>query len=495
MAALTPEALSAEIKAELWRRGDLSWKRYEHQQRVADLVKQTDAREFYELWTRRGAKSGGGVLDCAEACLKPGGRALFLAPTAKSASEIAGDIAGKLLRDAPPDVRPEYHKQDKEFIFPSTGGVWRLKGVNGETFENLRGGEYDVIVLDECAQYDRLEEIIFGVVMPMTLTTKGRILYKTTPPESPGHFSVELFHRMAAQNLASVVTLRDVSHIPYEEKCRMLIRVGEKPERVPDILAGRAEPETNFAQREYFCRFVVDRDLAVVPEFADHRSEVVVDEYPRPAFFDAYGSADMGMRDRTGILCAYLDFLNQRVVIEDEALLDRQHTAAVAATWGQLEAELKYPRRVLRVVDDPSLRVSADLTALGLAAQPVQKSGREAAIAAMRVAITSGRLRILSRCKNLIRQLETAIYKKSESGRQFEFQRDTDGHFDLVDALIYLIRSVVWTKNPYPLGVDPRQLHIQGDGWRAPRRTGRSQLSQWAFGDTPAGRRLLKRGR
>jgi hypothetical protein len=502
--SLTPEqqaALDAAAKAELWRRGDLSWKRFPHQQAVMDQIAALDAREFFSRWTRRGTKSGNGVLTCAEACLRPGGRALFLAPTAKSASEIAGDIAGKLLRDAPEDVRPEYHKQDKEFVFPS-GGIWRLKGVNGETFENLRGGEYDVVVLDECAQYDQLEEIIFGVVMPMTLTTRGRILYQTTPPTSPGHYSVALYQKLHAQGLTSTITLRDVTHIPYEEKCRMLIAVGEDPARVADILAGRAEPETAYARREFFCEFIVDPELAVVPEFAKHKASVVVDEYPRPAFFDAYGAADTGMRDRTGILSGYLDFFNQTFVVEGEGLLNRANTAEIATHWGLLEAQLGYGgdrsrggRVYLRVVDDSQLRVTHDLTTVyGLTTQPAQKHGREAAIASMRVAITSGRLKILSRCTQLIHQLETAIYKKSASGKQYDFERDQDGHFDLVDALIYLLRSVIWTRNPYPVGYDPRLLQATGGGFRRPTPQARSALSQAAFAGTPAGRRLLKRG-
>lgn len=498
---LSPDQLlaaQAEARAELWRRGDLSFKRFEHQQRVTDRIRSLDAREYFELWTRRGAKSGGGVIDCAEVCVR-GGRALTLAPTAKAAAEITNDLAAKLLRDAPEGLI-SYQKGDREFTSP-TGGVWRIKGVNGETYANLRGGEYDVIVLDECAQYDELEEIIYGVVMPMTLTTRGRILYKTTPPPSPGHYSVKLFHRMAEQGLASTVTLPEVSHIPFEEKCRILLAHGERPERVADIAAGRAEPETNYVKREYFCQFVVDRDLAVVPEFLDHKGETIVDDYPRPVYFDAYGAADMGMRDRTGILVGFLDFLNQTLVIEDEALLDRQHTAAVAATWSALEAAQGYggDRRrggkvFLRSVDDPSLRVSADLTGLGLTAQPVQKHGREAAIASMRVAITSGRLKIHSRCKNLIRQLETAIYRKSASGKQYDFERDADGHFDLVDALVYLIRSVIWTRNPFPPGYSPHLQASNAGSWRVPRPTQRSTLSQLAFGGTPAGRRLLKRG-
>jgi len=494
---VTPEqagALSAEAKAELWRRGDLEHKRFEHQHRATMRARQD--REHFSLWTRRGGKSGDGVLECFEACAKPGGRALFLAPTAKSAAEIAGDLATKLLRDCPPDRRPHYDKQGKEFSWPAWDAVMRIKGVNGETYENLRGGEYDVVVPDEFAQYDEPEEILYGVVRPMLLTTKGRLRIQTTPPPSPSHYSVKLYREMFERGQTSLVTLRDVTHIEHAEKVRMLLTYGERPEEIEDILAGRREPRQNFVKREYFCQFVVDRDLAVVPDFAEHKAEIVVPEYQRPPHYDCYGSADMGMRDRTGILAAYLDYTNQRLIVEGERLLHKANTAKVAAEWSLMEAELGYNlrARVTRVVDDPSLRVSADLTTQhGLTAMPVDKKGREAAIARMNVAITAGQLRIVN-CPLLVQQLETAIYKKSE--KSLDFQRDTDGHFDLVDALIYLIRSVVWTKNPYPPGWQhSRLIHPMSTGAFRPPPQAVSRLNQTLYGGTPAGRRLLKGGK
>lgn len=490
--ALSPEqaaALEAQVRAELWRRGDLGFKRHSGQQQIHDALK---GREHFALCSRRYGKSYEGILEGLEVCLQtPGARVLYLAPWARDAALIAGDTAGKLLADCPSDLTPDYRGVDKEFVFKN-GSVIRLKGTNGEHARYLRGGEAHLVILDECGQMDELEDIIGGVVMPMTLTTKGRILYLTTPPTSPGHYSVALYRRLHERGAASSFTLRDAPHIDFEEKARILRDHGENPDRIADVLAGLAEPATNYVQREYFCRFVVDKNLAVVPEFADHKSEIVVESYPRPPFFDAYGAADMGMRDRTGILSAYLDFTNQRLVIEGELLLDRANTAEVAMRWASKEAELAYQRVFLRVVDDPSLRVSADLTALGHRAQPVLKPGREAAIAAMRVAITSGRLRILSSCTQLITQLETAIYK---SDRGHDFDRTEDGHFDLVDALIYLVRSVIWTRNPYPPNWNPRQLPEGMTGeWRPPPKN-HSRLNQSVFGGTPAGRRLLARGK
>ena len=48
---------------------------------------------------------------------------------------------------------------------------------------------------------------------------------------------------------------------------------------------------------------------------------------------------------------------------------------------------------------------------------------------------------------NLIRHLKNVKWSSNKS----VFARSPDnGHYDAVDALIYLIRNIVYSKNPYP---------------------------------------------
>lgn len=490
------EALAQLAKAQCWRLGSLDYLRHEGQQLIDKTISDSSHREHFLLCSRRFGKSYEGILRGFEVCLKaPLSKVLYMAPYAEDGVGIATDTVVRFLPDCQADITPEWRSGDREFLFKN-GSRLRIRGTNNDTAGRRRGGEAHLIVLDECGQMDDLENIVEGVLRPMTLTTKGRIVYLTTPPDSPDHYSMRIFDKLHEKGATSLFTLADAPHIEYEEKARILVDHGEKPERIADMLSGKALPQTNYVQREYWCMRVVDTNRAVVPEFARHKSEIVVDDYPRPAHFNCYGAADMGMRDRTGILSAYLDFVNQRLIVEGELLLNRANTATVAVSWGELEAELGYTdHKVLRVIDDPSLRVSADLTALGLTAMPAMKPGREAAVAAMRVAITSGRIRILSRCKLLIHQLETAIYKKSESGKSYDFERDAEGHFDLVDALIYLVRSTIWNRNPYPPGWQHTQIQANSSGlWTASPKAF-SRLNQSVFGGTPAGRRLLKGGK
>jgi len=62
------------------------------------------------------------------------------------------------------------------------------------------------------------------------------------------------------------------------------------------------------------------------------------------------------------------------------------------------------------------------------------------------------------RCKTLIYHLKYATWarksdKATSAGGYKAFARSADGgHFDSLDSLIYLIRNIIYGKNPYPKG-------------------------------------------
>jgi hypothetical protein len=99
-------------------------------------------------------------------------------------------------------------------------------------------------------------------------------------------------------------------------------------------------------------------------------------------------------------------------------------------------------------LDDTTGRICADLfTYHGLQFSPALKDDREAAINAMRLEVAS-RIEIHPRCVGLIRQLGTAVRVKPGGDMQ---RSKKDGHYDLVSSLWYLVRSIDWTHNPYPV--------------------------------------------
>lgn len=388
-----------------------------------------------------------------EQCLRvPGSRVLYLAPWSKDAADIVRDITAKLLPDCPDELKPDYNAQNKEYTFPN-GSIVRFKGTNGEHAQFLRGGEAHLVMLDECGTMDDLKSVVDDVVTPMVLNTNGTVIMATTPSLTPDHPSHYYYEQCFQDSCGYEFTLREAPHLTDEQKKRALRASGEAAEDLDDILSGKIIPKTTTAQREYFCMWVTDASSAVVPEFDAKAQQEIVVEHRRPPFFDSYTAMDPGMVDRTGILFAYVDARDGKLVIEDEALLAHAGTPEIAKVVRAKELDLWGPDApVFLRVSDVDLRAIADLSALGLPFTPAYKPNSMGAVWNMRQMVANRTLVIHPRCVNLIRQLRNAVWNKKASDfeRLGEDQEKLLGHFDLVAALKYLCRSIVWERNPYP---------------------------------------------
>lgn len=197
------------------------------------------------------------------------------------------------------------------------------------------------------------------------------------------------------------------------------------------------------------------------PEFDSSRH---VQDVERPRYLEWYGSLDPGYADNTGYLCGYYDFQRARLVITGEMLATRCNTTRVSEAIKECErlAHQKPPR--LRV-SDTSLQVIADLNRLhGLTFIPARKDDKDAAINNLRVMIGQNRVivsdsavSVLARddqdltvsrgAAQLIGQLRRCRWDKTRRGW---LRSEADGHFDLVDALIYMCRHIDQQKNPAP---------------------------------------------
>lgn len=469
-------------RAELWRRGDLKFKLHSTQRKLYDLIH--DKRRYFLLCSRRLGKSYLLVCLAFEYAIKnPGARISYAAPTQKDAAQIVRDLAAQILSDCPDDLRPEFLTADKEYRFPN-GSVVRFSGVNAEHHENLRGRAAHLFVLDEVGQMDDLTYIINSIVGPMVLTTKGRIILASTPPRSPGHDMTRVAKDMMKAGELSQFTLLDAPHIDNEEKFETLFRNGENPERIPAILSGAAEPESVTVLREYFCRLdVTDAETAVVPEFTPQAQAEIVIPYTVPPYFDSYVSLDPGFADKTGGLFAYWDFVQQKLVIQDEVLLSRANTDDIGEAIKAKEKELWDGRQPLARISDIDLRLIADLQQRhGIFFTKANRQDSLGAIDLVRTMVRRRELIIDAKCVGLIRQIRNATWNRKAS----DFERTADdAHMDLLASLKYMCRSIARTKNPYP------------SWWLAPgfdtHRRATNQKPKTVFSDTPLGRRLAKK--
>lgn len=485
------QAAYKQVTAALWRRGELQYKLHETQKKIYRAILADVNPRHFLLCSRRLGKTFLLVLMAFEKAIRqPNSRILYLAPHGNDAKTIAADTVIQLLEDCPPDLKPEYNAQDKEYRFVN-GSILRLKGTNGDHAKNLRGGAAHLVLMDEVGFMDDLRFVLNDVVGPMTLTTDGKVILATTPPRSPGHESASIYEDYAGRGAISRFTLLDAPHITFEKKCAELERVGETADDAKQVVAGKIAPKTTTALREYFCEFVTDADSAVIKEFTIQAKQEIVREYPRPPFFDAYVGMDPGMRDRTGIVFGYWDFVNHKLVIEDEALLRGPNTSEIAKTLKEREEALWGSKAPLVRVSDVDLRLCADLWSMhAITVQGARKEDALGSINLLRNDVQSRTLVINPRCVHLIRQMTNATWNTKAT--DFVNGGELDSHYDLLSALRYLTRTVNRHRNPYPEG-----WWSPGGGSGMPRNTwvspkNRAEKSRGLYPDTPLGRKLAK---
>lgn len=458
---VTREKLLATVYGQLWARGELDFLRHAKQLEFKRKFRESKGRKFYLNNSRRWGKSHELILTALELCLtKKNARVLYLCAQGSDAEAIAGDLVQRILtgvdedgtvnefKACPRELMPEYSAQKREYHFPSTGAVWRLKGTNGEHAKYLRGTAQDLIILDEAANMDDLQFIISSILLPMLLTTGGRLLAATTPARTPSHYSTQLYEECARTGNAVMFTIRDAPHIPEAVKLEFLIEAGEKREEVAEVLAGTKPARSTTTRREYFCEFVSDSGLAIFPEFDAAARLEVVKEWPVPPFRDLYVSMDPGSRDNTGVLFFYWDYLNAKIVVEDELLFNNPSTAQIAEAISKKEIELWGNDAKPTRITDVDLRMIQDMaTTYGLQFRQVRGKDVLADVNFMRHLITTRMLVISPKCTGFVRQLSNVIWNNSGN----DFWRDKEGidrHFDLVAAAKYGFRSINMTKSP-----------------------------------------------
>lgn len=431
-----------------WERGRLRWKLDPSQREIYDsfhTLSKTQKRFYLNCGRRWGKSYLIGVIAIEKALACPGAIVKVVCPTAKAARQIVKPLYQEILKDCPKSLRPKWNNMDGEFRF-ANGSIVSIAGCEDGNEENLRGSKADLVLFDECGFIKRLSYAAKNILAPMLLTTGGWMVYASTPPPSSDHDAVDVFRTLQAKGAAFTRTIFDNPRLTDAQRDAFF-----EDER--GLLTLEQFKQSVAFRREYLAEFVSDNTRQVVPEWDDAAAKRCVEERPRPEHFDAYTCFDWGFRrDASGGLFAYWDFLNAVLVIEDEFLAFKKRTEELAAGLVAKEHELWGERGVyLRIGDGGGMgaQVNEDMTLIhGLTFVPTAKDQKEMQVNQVRMWVQAGKLRIHPRCRHLIHQLYTTLWNE----RHTEFERNSSGHGDLLDSLIYLCRNVRREKNPYPMG-------------------------------------------
>lgn len=434
----------AEAREQLWRQGRLRWKLYPDQRELYEFMRDNPSRTVVVNVARQFGKSFIVLLYAVEFALQnPGVQVRFVSSNQKSLRKIVHPNMRAILRDCPADMRPQWKGEDGFYFFPSSGSELHMAGANEGHEDDSRGQRSHLNVVDEAGFVDRLEYLVKSVLLPQTKTTRGRTILISTPPETPAHDYVSFVARAESRDAYIVRTIDDDKHTSEPEKREMIEELGG--------------PESTAVLRECYCQFVVEETRAVVPEFMrGGRAERIVQPAPLPTYEWPVVAMDVGFEDAHAVLFGYWNFRLAKLVIQAEEVLVRATTDKIAETIKAREADLwggklRVERETYRW-SDTDLRLIADLSELHkLAVSPTAKDDKEAQVNALRMLVKDEKIIIDPSCRTLIRQLKTAVWNKTRS----EFERTkSEGHFDTVDALIYLLRNAPRYQNPYPALAD-----------------------------------------
>jgi hypothetical protein len=436
-----------EIIAELWRRAELSWLLDSNQKKMYELYDTTTHRTLTWLLARRSGKTRTLCIIALIQCLRnPKSIVKFISPTKLQAKTNALTLFRDVLESCPDHIKPEYKKNEYTYYFPN-GSELHLAGSDSGHAEKLRGSSSHLSIIDEAQDVNDLEYIVKSILLPASLTTNGKIIISGTPPKASEHDFLKFIEDAEFKGTLTRKTIYDNPRLTPELIEEMKIELGGE----------RSEA----FRRECLCEIIKDATTSVLPEFTPDLEKEIVKEWPRPPFFDAYVSMDLGYNDLTAVVFGYYDFRAGKIVIDDELVMDftqPENTIVKLAKEIRNKESNLWIDHITNEVRKPYLRVS-DINHI-VTSEIYKVSNRElhfsvppkddndAAINTLRVMLAAKKIIIHPRCVNLIRHLRNV---KWAGTAKKNFARSAEnGHYDLVDALKYLIRSVVYTKNPYP---------------------------------------------
>lgn len=433
-----------------WRAGDLSYLLHDGQREARAVLRQAIARGLDPVLNtgRQWGKSRLFSAMAAEHCLEvPGARVPYAAPTSKQVDEFITPHWLRMADHAPDERRPV--SKDGDWVFPNGSRVVISGCEDRRKADRLRGPRATMAILDEAGFVPIADYVAQSVLGWQLATTGGPLLRSSTPPEQPDHPFVDWVAEAKSKGAYYHATVFDAPHITPEMRAKLIERCGGE-----DTVAWR---------REGLAEIIVDPQQVVLPEWG----EQCIEARPRPAYYLPHVVGDLGYVDLTVVLFGYYDFEAAVDVIEDELVFSHTRSDEIRQAVAEKERALFGKLRVHRRRIDAQPIVRADLSR-DLAQddesqhwQSPRKDDLHAAVNALRVRLSLGKVRVHPRCATTIAH---AAFARWNRGRT-DFERPAQGghHYDGAAALVYYARELDRTSNPFPAlapGVGPRTHHV-----------------------------------
>lgn len=449
-------ALSLRVALRLaWKRGLLEYKLFKHQKEFYKILKKAKSRKTVINASRRWGKTTVALIYCVIfATNNPGSLVRFVAPTQKSLRKIIFPIMKMLLQDCPEELKPRWNVQDGCYYFKNDSEL-HLYGTDNQNHDGLRGQRCDLGVIDEAAYCSDLMYIVQDILLPQTLTCDGRIIILSTPQKKTTQSGEEFKQLCTEAELNGSYFTKTI----YDNKALT-------PTKIEEYKRESGGEDSITWQVEYLCRFIIDPEKRIIPEWNDAFVQKFETDNYFP-YYHKYFCMDLGVkRDFTCMILGHYDFLKGILYVHDEVTMKNMtsHDLVQALKKKEKQCFGSYPI-YRRIADSDNPLLLNDLCSLhNIGIMPTGKSTLETMVNELRVFVGDGRVIVHPKCKFLSNCLKLGVWADNAQGKmRKDFGRTKDlGHFDGVAALMYLVRNLDTTTNPIPslYGVDPNNSHI-----------------------------------
>jgi len=472
---VTADEIQAIALDEAWRAGR-AWRVIGDRGREGGSGQVAWIERFLEspghvVWmiSRQRGKSYAALLYAVCLCIaRPGTIVRYAAKTKESAWLILEPTLLQILETCPDDIRPTI---DSPVKFPN-GSEITWAGTDAQSFDRLRGPRSHMILFDECAFYQDLPKVE-AALLPQLITTKGKAIYLSTPPESPVHEFVSRYKAALATGRAVRETIHDNPRLSEEDVRQIAQNEADRLNlSIEELYA------STYWRREYLAEVVTESSRAAIPAWEKH-GERCIGVVERPAHFDGYVTTDFGfLPDPSAILFGWHDFPGARMVVTHEHEVWGATTKQVIEAAKRIELDVwgndrfdgtmcgaididelplwlrdgvhkKAPRQpYLRTADGPKQTLAEISVEQGYALLPARKAEKRLAVDTLNNLVREERIVIDPRCVRLIEQIATTLWNSTRTEWERSPKRD---HGDLLDDAIYMSREIRWNRDPRPV--------------------------------------------
>ncbi len=466
-----------------WATRTLWWKLDSNQWRLHQKLKHNRRKRKLLNCSRRIGKTRMLAQDADDfAWRTPKARVVFAAPTLKDLEDIVLEAFDEHFADCPPDLQPHWNVSKSRFEYPN-GARIKLVGCDDRRKANrARGRAIHRVYVEEAGSNPVLRYLLHSVLAQALLSTGGEMWVASSPPDSEGHEFAEMVKAADAQGTLAHC---DIWACPRYTRAEVEEFIREEADALGMSIA--EYKDTAEYKREFLGQLITDPRLAVLPECTpermagtDGKGPAVVRVLPDvPMFRDRYEAMDLGFHPhKVGLLFGYWDFERQLLVIEDELLEGRLNDTRLAhllggqrdkdgqrvsldppdervGEWGMERKLWGEAKPYVRCADNTYPMTLAELAVHhGLDFYPWPKDEREAAIVNVRRWMRQGKIAINPRCKGLQAQCKAAVWNRHRTDFA---EQPNGGHYDLLAALVGMVRNVIPNQNRVPEGY--------GDTW------------------------------